>query len=93
MDTAPAEHGTSTTGLTKVRRLPPEVSILGVLIGIALVLSPKLNLAGTGVNAETLAASFASVLGIAAGTIWQKRFVTNADLRTSTSLQYLGRCS
>ena len=37
MSTAPAEHGTSTTGLTKVRRLPPEVSILGVLIGIALV--------------------------------------------------------
>jgi ribose/xylose/arabinose/galactoside ABC-type transport system permease subunit len=28
---------TSTTGLKKVRRLPPEVSILGVLIGIALV--------------------------------------------------------
>ncbi len=60
------------------------------LIGIALVLSPKLNLAGTGVNAATLTASFVSVLGIAAGTIWQKRFVTGADLRTSTSLQYLG---
>ena len=60
------------------------------LIGIGLVLSPKLNLAGTGVNAATLTASFVSVLGIAAGTIWQKRFVTKADLRTSTSLQYLG---
>jgi drug/metabolite transporter (DMT)-like permease len=60
------------------------------LIGIALVLSPKLNLAGTGVNPATLAASFLSVLGIAAGTIWQKRFVTKADLRTSTSLQYFG---
>ncbi len=60
------------------------------LIGIALVLSPKLNLAGTGVNAATLTASFVSVIGIAAGTIWQKRFVTGADLRTSTSLQYLG---
>ena len=60
------------------------------LIGIALVLSPKLNLGGTGVNAATLVASFVSVLGIAAGTIWQKRFVTKVDLRTSTSLQYLG---
>jgi drug/metabolite transporter (DMT)-like permease len=60
------------------------------LIGIALVLSPKLNLAGTGINAGTLTASFISVLGIAAGTIWQKCFVTGADLRTSTSLQYLG---
>jgi len=28
---------TSTTGLKKVRRLPPEVSILGVLLGIAIV--------------------------------------------------------
>ena len=64
---------------------------LGIgLIGIALVLSPKLNLAGTGVNAATLTASFVSVLGIAAGTIWQKRFVTGADLRASTALQYLG---
>ena len=38
----------------------------------------------------TLTASVVSVLGIAAGTIWQKRFVTNVDLRTSTALQYLG---
>ncbi len=64
---------------------------LGIgLIGIALVLFPKLNLSGTGVNVATLTASVVSVLGIAAGTIWQKRFVTNVDLRTSTALQYLG---
>lgn len=31
------ETGTSTTGLKSIRRLPAEVSILGVLIGIALV--------------------------------------------------------
>jgi inositol transport system permease protein len=31
------ETGTSTTGLKSIRRLPPEISILGVLIGIALV--------------------------------------------------------
>ena len=31
------ETGTSTTGLKSIRRLPPEVSILGVLLGIALV--------------------------------------------------------
>ncbi len=37
MTTATPEIGTSTTGLKKVRRLPPEVSILGVLIGIALI--------------------------------------------------------
>ena len=37
MTTAAPEVGTSTTGLKKVRRLPPEVSILGVLLGIILV--------------------------------------------------------
>ncbi len=37
MTTATPETGTSTTGLKKVRRLPPEVSILGVLVGIALI--------------------------------------------------------
>lgn len=31
------DSGTSQTGLKSIRRLPPEVSILGVLIGIALV--------------------------------------------------------
>ncbi len=32
-----ATTGASTTGLSKVRRLPPEISILGVLLGIILV--------------------------------------------------------
>ena len=64
---------------------------LGIgLVGIVLVLSPKLGLSGAGVNAATLSASVVSVLGIASGTIWQKRFVANADLRASTALQYLG---
>ena len=64
---------------------------LGIgLAGIVLVLSPKLGLSGAGVNAATLSASVVSVLGIASGTIWQKRFVGNADVRTSTALQYLG---
>lgn len=37
MAQAANETGTSTTGLKSIRRLPAEVSILGVLIGIALV--------------------------------------------------------
>lgn len=37
MSTTENEAGASTTGLKSVRRLPPEVSILAVLIGIALV--------------------------------------------------------
>src|SRR5436305_1036470 len=32
-----APTGASTTGLSKVKRLPPEVSILGVLLGIILI--------------------------------------------------------
>jgi drug/metabolite transporter (DMT)-like permease len=60
------------------------------LAGIALVLSPKLGFAGQGVNAATLSASLLAVLAVAAGTIWQKRFVTGADLRGTTACQYLG---
>jgi drug/metabolite transporter (DMT)-like permease len=60
------------------------------LAGIALVLSPKLNFEGQGVNAATLAASVLAVLAVSAGTIWQKRFVTGADLRGTTAFQYLG---
>jgi drug/metabolite transporter (DMT)-like permease len=60
------------------------------LIGIALVLSPKLTFAGEGVNAATLSASVLAVLAVSAGTIWQKRFVTGADLRGTTAFQYLG---
>jgi drug/metabolite transporter (DMT)-like permease len=60
------------------------------LIGIALVLWPKLTFAGQGVNAATLGASVLAVLSVSAGTIWQKRFVTGADLRGTTAFQYLG---
>ena len=37
MSTPTPESGKSLTGITKVRRMPPEVSILAVLLGIALV--------------------------------------------------------
>lgn len=60
------------------------------LLGIALVLSPKLTLSGQGVNAATLSASVLAVLAVSAGTIWQKKFVTSADLRGTTAYQYLG---
>jgi drug/metabolite transporter (DMT)-like permease len=64
--------------------------LLTGLIGIALVLSPKLSFAGQGVNAATLGASVLAVLAVSAGTIWQKRFVAGADLRGTTAFQYLG---
>ena len=37
MSTTENDAGASTTGLKSVRRLPPEVSILAVLLGIAVV--------------------------------------------------------
>jgi drug/metabolite transporter (DMT)-like permease len=58
--------------------------------GVVLVLWPKLNVAAGGVNAFTLTAALVAVLGITAGTLWQKKFVGQVDLLTGTIWQYLG---
>ncbi len=58
--------------------------------GIAMVLGPKVGVAGAGVTAPTLVASAIAVVAISAGTVWQKRFVAGADLVTGTFWQYVG---
>ncbi|PHP65562.1 EamA family transporter [Zhengella mangrovi] len=58
--------------------------------GVAIVLWPKIGVIGAGVNGATLTASIISVLGMSAGTIWQKRFVQGANLLRGTFWQYLG---
>lgn len=58
--------------------------------GVIVVLWPKLGELGSGITAETLAASIVSVLGITFGTIWQKRFASNANLVATTVWQYVG---
>lgn len=58
--------------------------------GVAIVLLPKLGAIASGVTAVTLTASVVSVVGMSAGTIWQKRFITGVDLVTVTLYQYLG---
>jgi drug/metabolite transporter (DMT)-like permease len=58
--------------------------------GVAIVLWPKLGAVAGGVTAATLAASIVSVVGMSAGTIWQKRFITGVDLVPVTLYQYLG---
>ena len=63
------------------------------LVGVIIVLWPKLGAIGGGVTAETLAASLVSVLGMAAGTIWQKRFASGGDLVAATAWQYVGGAS
>lgn len=67
---------------------------LGIgLIGIVIVLWPKLGALGGGVTAATLTASLVSVLGMSAGTIWQKRFASGGDLVAATMWQYIGGAS
>ncbi|MFC6488223.1 DMT family transporter [Nitratireductor sp. GCM10026969] len=60
------------------------------LVGVAVVLSPKLGDVTGGVTAATVGAGLVAVLAMSIGTVWQKRFVTNADLITGTLYQYLG---
>ncbi|APH73930.1 DMT family transporter [Aquibium oceanicum] len=59
-------------------------------VGVVIVLLPKLGTVTSGVTAATLAASVISVVGMSAGTIWQKRFITGVDLVPVTLYQYLG---
>ena len=58
--------------------------------GLFLVLQPKFQLTGTGITfAATLVCLF-SVIGITLGTIYQKKYVPNIDVRAGTFFQYLG---
>ncbi len=58
---------------------------LGV-VGVALVLNNKLSLDPNEIGG--LAWSAAALLGITAGTLYQKKFCSTMDLRTSTVIQY-----
>jgi drug/metabolite transporter (DMT)-like permease len=63
------------------------------LFGVLLVLSPKLGVAlgGTGEAAwMALGINIIGMFAVTAGSFYQKRFVSGADLRTVTSVQYLG---
>jgi len=60
------------------------------LVGVAIVLSPKLGAAAGGVTPATAGAGLAAVVAMSAGTVWQKRFVGNVDLISGTLCQYLG---
>ncbi len=63
--------------------------VLG-LFGLGLVLAPKIGLIDTGISPITIFACFTGVLGISIGTIYQKRFLNDVDLRTGTFYQYVG---
>ncbi|WP_182085118.1 DMT family transporter [Aureimonas sp. ME7] len=59
------------------------------LLGVALVVAPKLGAAG-GFTFGQLAPALLAVLAISLGTVWQKRFVGTLDLRVGTAVQYVG---
>ncbi len=59
-------------------------------VGVVIVLWPKLGALGGGVTAATLAASIVAVIGMSAGTIWQKRFASGGNLVAATFWQYVG---
>jgi drug/metabolite transporter (DMT)-like permease len=64
---------------------------LGIgFVGVIVVLSPKFGSLGSGITLATLAAAVTAVVGMSAGTIWQKRFGSGTDLVTGTMYQYLG---
>jgi drug/metabolite transporter (DMT)-like permease len=69
--------------------------VLVGIVGVMLVLSPKLGFGSdaTAFSNVPWAAIFINVigvLGITAGSFYQKKYVAKGDLRTTTAVQYLG---
>lgn len=59
------------------------------LIGVALVLAPKLNFAVVGgITPVTAGVMFFGALSMTVGSIYQKRYVAHVDLLTGTTWQY-----
>lgn len=64
---------------------------LGVgLVGVIVVLWPKLGVVGAGINAATLSASLVALVAICAGTVWQKRHPAGDSLVAGACWQYVG---
>ena len=62
------------------------IGLLIGFVGVALVLSDRLTLAG--VEPLALAVNFLALAGITAGPLYQKRHVTDVDLRTGSLIQF-----
>lgn len=60
------------------------------VFGVVMVLYPKLDLADSGVNATTIGVALLGMLSVSLGTVLQKKFAAQTDLRSGTALQYLG---
>ncbi len=60
------------------------------LFGVALVVWPKLTFDAQGITPITLAACFIATVSITIGSIMQKRFLNDVDMRTGNALQFVG---
>jgi drug/metabolite transporter (DMT)-like permease len=64
---------------------------LGVgILGVALVVWPRLTFGDHGITPLTVAATVFATLSITVGSIYQKRHMTGLDLRTGNAVQFLG---
>ncbi|WP_339780286.1 DMT family transporter [uncultured Thalassospira sp.] len=61
--------------------------VLG-LVGVGLVLGPKIG-DGSGITVVGVVLALGALLGMTAGTLYQKRFCTGMDLRSGTVIQYI----
>ncbi len=66
------------------------IGLLTGAVGLVLVLVPRFEFGGQGINAVNIAVSLIAMLGQTAGTIYQKKFATRVPLRTGTFWQYAG---
>ncbi|MCA3575015.1 MAG: EamA family transporter [Aestuariivirga sp.] len=67
------------------------VGLMVGILGVALVVSPKLQLAGTGgITPLTTAVNVLGALSISFGTVYQKRFATALNLASGGAWQYVG---
>ncbi|MEQ5776404.1 DMT family transporter [Thalassospira sp. NFXS8] len=57
------------------------------LVGVGLVLGPKIG-DGSGITVVGVLLAVGALLGMTAGTLYQKRFCTGMDLRSGTVIQY-----
>lgn len=58
------------------------------LAGLALVLAPRIDLAGSGITPLSVGVVVAAVLSITLGTLYQKRFSVTGELRTGVAWQF-----
>ncbi len=65
-------------------------SLLIGFVGVTMVVWPKFTLDAAGITPVTIGANVLAMLSITVGSIYQKRFMGNVDLRTGNAWQFTG---